>query len=130
MDGHVYIHAPYSNRNEFKIDMVDKSKPYKTMYKKPRKVSILMASFPYRKKWMLQCIETLFPQCDNFYLWLNEYKDIPKELKKFDQNKLHVTLGEKNLRENGRYLFLNKPELQEDYCFLCDDDIEYPQDYV
>lgn len=22
-----------------------------------RKVSILMASFPYRKKWMLQCIE-------------------------------------------------------------------------
>jgi len=130
LDGHVYIHAPYSNRNEFKIDMVDKSKPYKTMYKKPRKVSILMASFPYRKKWMLQCIERLLPQCDNFYLWLNEYKEIPEELKKFDQGKLHVTLGEKNLRENGRYLFLNKPELQEDYCFICDDDIDYPMDYV
>ena len=49
-----------------------------------RKVSILMASFPYRKKWMLQCIERLIPQCDNFYLWLNEYKEIPEELKKFD----------------------------------------------
>lgn len=58
-----------------------------------RKVSILMASFPYRKKWMLQCIERLIPQCDNFYLWLNEYKEIPEELKKFDQKKLHVTLG-------------------------------------
>jgi glycosyltransferase involved in cell wall biosynthesis len=49
-----------------------------------RGVSILMASFPFRKKWMLQCIERLIGQCDNFYLWLNEYKEIPEELKKFD----------------------------------------------
>jgi hypothetical protein len=49
-----------------------------------RKVSILMASFPHRKEWMLKCIERLIPQCDNFYLWLNEYKEIPKELLKFD----------------------------------------------
>lgn len=95
-----------------------------------RNVSILMASFPYRKKWMLQCIERLMPQCDNFYLWLNEYKEIPEELKKYDQNKLHITLGDVNLKENGRYIFLNKPELQEDYCFICDDDIVWPEDYV
>ena len=49
-----------------------------------RNVSILMASFPYRKKWMLQCIERLIDQCDKFYLWLNEYREIPEELKKFD----------------------------------------------
>jgi len=49
-----------------------------------RNVSILMASFPYRKKWMLQCMDKLIDQCDNFYLWLNEYKEIPEELKKFD----------------------------------------------
>ena len=24
LDGHVYIHAPYSNRKEFKINMIDK----------------------------------------------------------------------------------------------------------
>ena len=50
-----------------------------------RRTSILMASFPFRKEWMLKCIEKLIPQCDNFYLWLNEYKEIPEELKKFDQ---------------------------------------------
>ena len=28
LDGHVYIHAPYSSRRDFKIEMLDKSKPY------------------------------------------------------------------------------------------------------
>lgn len=94
-----------------------------------RKVSILMASFPYRKKWMLQCIEQLMPQCDNFYLWLNEYTKVPSELNKFDKSKLHITLGNVNLKENGRYLFLTG-ECKNDYCFICDDDINYPPDYV
>ena len=49
-----------------------------------RKVSIFMASFPFRKKWMLRCIDQLIGQCDNFYLWLNEYKEIPPELLKYD----------------------------------------------
>ena len=39
---------------------------------------------------------------------------MPEELKKFDQNKLHVTLGDVNLKECGRYTFLWKPELQDD----------------
>ena len=55
---------------------------------------------------------------------------MPEELKKFDQNKLHVTLGDVNLKECGRYTFLWKPELQDDYCFICDDDINWPKDYV
>ena len=61
---------------------------------------------------------------------MNEYKEIPEELKKYDQNKLHVTLGDVNLKECGRYTFLWKSELQDDYCFLCDDDINWPKDYV
>lgn len=27
-------------------------------------------------------------------------------------------------------MFLNNPELQDDYCFICDDDINWPKDYV
>ena len=94
-----------------------------------RKTSILMASFPFRRKWMLKCIGQLIDQCDNFYLWLNEYDEIPSELNKYSKRKLHVTLGDKNLKENGRYLFLNK-ECKDDYCFICDDDINYPPNYV
>ena len=60
--------------------MVDKKKPYEPMYEKQREVSIFMASFPFRKKWMIKCIVELIDQCDNFYLWLNEYKEIPEEL--------------------------------------------------
>lgn len=95
-----------------------------------RKVTILMASFPYRKKWMLKCMDKLIDQCDNFYLWLNEYKEVPEELKKYDQNKLHIVIGDKNMKENGRYTFLERPEIQNDYCFICDDDIDYPKTYV
>lgn len=85
LDGGVYIHAPYSNKKDFKIDMIDKTKPYKTMTSQnARRVSIFMASFPYRKKWMIKCIRQLISQCDNFYLWLNEYKEVPQELKQFD----------------------------------------------
>jgi hypothetical protein len=130
LDGHVYIHAPYSPHRQFKIDMVDKNKPYEPMYEKQRGVSIFMASFPFRKKWMIKCIVELIDQCDNFYLWLNEYKEIPEELKRFDQNKLHVTLGDRNLKENGRYVILKNPNCQNDYCFICDDDINYPPNYV
>lgn len=41
-----------------------------------------------------------------------------------------MVLGEKDMKENGRYTFLNNPELQDDYCFICDDDINWPKDYV
>ena len=34
------------------------------------------------------------------------------------------------MKECGRYTFLQKPELQNDYCFICDDDINWPKDYV
>ena len=95
-----------------------------------RKVSIFMASFPFRKKWMLRCIDQLIGQCDNFYLWLNEYKEIPPELLKYDQKKLHIWLSKVNMKENGRYVLLNKVDCQNDYCFICDDDIIYPKNYV
>ena len=94
-----------------------------------RKVSIAMASFPFRKKYMLKCIDALFDQCDNFYLWLNEYTEIPPELLQYDQSKLHILLSTTDLKENGRYLFLDTV-CRDDYCFICDDDIQYPSDYV
>ena len=94
-----------------------------------RKISIVMASFPFRKAWMLRCIKQLIDQCDNFYLWLNEYDKIPDELNEFDKTKLHIILSTINLKENGRYMFLNN-QCRDDYCFICDDDIDYPSNYV
>ena len=104
-------------------------KEFKPKMEDERKISILMASFPFRKKWMLKCIDDLFDQCDNFYLWLNQYTEIPKELLKYDQSKMHIHLSTDNLKENGRYLFFDGP-CKDDYCFICDDDINYPTNYV
>ena len=43
---------------------------------------------------------------------------------------MHVVLADKNIKENGRYTFLKNPELKDDYCLICDDDIDYPPNYV
>lgn len=40
-----------------------------------------MASFPLRKTGMLNTIQALLPQCDIFCLWLNEYDEVPDEIK-------------------------------------------------
>lgn len=34
------------------------------------------------------------------------------------------------MKENGRYTFLKNPDCRDDYCFICDDDINYPSTYV
>ena len=97
---------------------------------KTKQIVIAMASFPPRKNGMLTVIKQLLPQCDKFCLWLNEYKEIPKELNMFDKNKLQVVLAGKNsdLKENGRYLFIN--ENKDAYFLSVDDDINYPENYV
>lgn len=41
-----------------------------------------------------------------------------------------MTLGTVNMKENGRYTFLMGKECREDYCFICDDDIDWPKNYV
>lgn len=101
--------------------------PYLTC--KNRKVSVIMASFPHRRKWMVKCISQLIGQCDNIYLWLNEYKSIPEELYAFDNKKLHITLSPIDMKDNGRYIFMER-ECLNDYCFICDDDIDYPINYI
>lgn len=62
-------------------------------------------------------------------MWLNEYDTAPEELNKFDQKKLHVVVSKENLRDNGRYIFLDGA-CKDDYCFVCDDDINYPSNYI
>ena len=62
-------------------------------------------------------------------MWFSNYDKIPDELNEFDKTKLHIILSTINLKENGRYLFLHN-QCRDDYCFICDDDIDYPSNYV
>lgn len=95
-----------------------------------RKVVISMASFPARKNGMLKVISQLLKQCDRLCIWLNDYKEVPSELKSYPSNKLEVMLAKENscLKENGRYLMANK--YPDAYLLTVDDDLNYPPNYV
>ena len=95
-----------------------------------RKIVIAMASFPARKSGMLDVVKKLLPQCDKFYLWLNDYQEIPEELKKMSSEKLVIKLAKENsdLKENGRYTWINQNK--DCYYLTVDDDIIYPNTYV
>ena len=95
-----------------------------------RKIVIAMASFPARKSGMLDAVKRLLPQCDKFYLWLNDYQEIPEELKKMSSEKLVIKLAKENsdLKENGRYTWINQNK--DCYYLTVDDDIIYPSTYV
>lgn len=93
------------------------------------KVIACMASFPARKEKMLLTIDSVVGNVDKIYLYLNNYQEVPVELKKY--NNLEVTLGKDtkgDLRDNGK-IYPFSVEKIEGYCFLIDDDIVYPPSY-
>ena len=97
-----------------------------------RKIVVAMASFPLRKVGMLNTIQALLPQCDIFCLWLNEYDEIPAEIKDIQKqsSKLIVKIAKQLscLKENGRYTWIS--QYQNAYYLTVDDDIQYPSTYV
>lgn len=93
------------------------------------KIIACMASFPARKEKMLLTIDSIVGNVDKIYLYLNNYQEIPVELKKYDN--LEVTLGKDtkgDLRDNGKIYPFTIEKLK-GYCFLIDDDIVYPPSY-
>lgn len=91
---------------------------------------VAMASYPLRKAGMLKVFNKLFPQCDHFCLYLNEYDKIPDELLKLSkEDKLRVTveIGGENLKDYGKFFWWKRFP---GYYLTVDDDLEYPEDYV
>ena len=93
------------------------------------KITVCMSSFPARKEKMLLTIDSVIESVDKLYLYLNNYKEIPVELNKY--NNLEVILGENaegDLRDNGKIYPFSVQDIK-GYCFLIDDDIIYPASY-
>ena len=105
--------------------------------KKPKQISIqskdivfgCMATFPAREQRLKQTIINILPQLDHLYIYLNNYESVPQFLK---NDKITTILGKNHagdLRDNGKIYPISELDLN-GYCFLFDDDIEYPLDYV
>ena len=91
---------------------------------------VAMASYPLRRDGMMKVFNKLFPQCDHFCLYLNEYEQIPDEfinLSKEEKLRITIEIGGENLKDYGKFFWWKKFP---GYYLTVDDDLEYPDDYV
>ena len=88
-----------------------------------------MATFPERMELLEKVVNSILNQVDILNIYLNNYDYIPEFLK---NKKINVVLSNDalgDIKDNGKFYFLDKvPE----YCyyFTIDDDILYPSNYV
>lgn len=88
-----------------------------------------MASFPARAETLKRTVKNIINQIDHLYIYLNDYNYVPDFLK---HDKITVILGHRangDLRDNGK-IYPVSELTPKGYCFLFDDDINYPNDYV
>lgn len=85
-----------------------------------------IASMPSRELGLIDTIESLSPQVDEIYVWLNGYKEIPKT----SVTNVTFHLSETNDGAIAKVRCLGLFDDTEFYYFTCDDDIVYPSDYV
>lgn len=97
-------------------------------------VYISICSIPSRIRFLEKIIHSLNNQCDFFHIYLDGYENIPKFIEDLKDKVKVVICNDKNnsLRDNAKFLLLEEliKENKDGYYFTCDDDIEYPVDYV
>jgi hypothetical protein len=85
------------------------------------KVTANIATFPARETYLKVMLDSIKGQFDKIRICLNEYDSRPKWINK----NIECIIPNKNLTDNGKFLFLQPNEI---YCTL-DDDIIYPKNY-
>jgi len=85
-----------------------------------------IASMPSRELGLIDTINSLSPQVDEIYVWLNGYKEIPK----VSVTNVTFHLSETNDGAIAKVRCLSLFDDEDFYYFTCDDDIVYPEDYV
>ncbi|WP_330926370.1 glycosyltransferase [Candidatus Sororendozoicomonas aggregata] len=92
-------------------------------------ISAAIATYPARKTALLECIRSLVSQVDYLFIYLNEYQDVPVEIKNHPlKNKIICIVDEEGgRRAEGKFHWMKRVN---GYYLTCDDDIVYPPDYV
>lgn len=85
-------------------------------------VAIVMPTVPWRASSALATIQCLLPQCDRFYVHLDEYAVIPAWVPKAVRCFVHPQ------KRGPAVRFSVVPD--EEYVFFVDDDLRHPIDYV
>ena len=89
------------------------------------KTVINCATYPGRQQKFEICIARLASLADVVNVVLNDYDKVPAFLKKYKN--VNPIIPPEDLKDVGKFLPQVDPD---DYVFLCDDDIIYPENYV
>lgn len=88
-----------------------------------------IATYPARFHVLKESVDSLAPQVDHLFIFLNNYRDVPSFLlnHKF-KDRIHYILDTAStLRAAAKFFWLQKYRC---YWLVCDDDIIYPPDYA
>ncbi len=131
-----YITSKIGNYDALSYDIQENRKATRRSYgllslfkPKPNEpVTFSLASIPERATSLKLTIKSIYDQCDQIYVYLNGYDEVPGFL---SQSKIKVFRSQDHgdLSANGKVWFL-KEENVRGYVFLIDDDIIYPKNYV
>lgn len=89
------------------------------------KVTANIATYPARHEQLKKMLPTILEQFDEIRICLNGYDQAPLFLK---HEKIMVAIPPVDLKDNGKFMFIEKADKDELYCTL-DDDMLYPKDY-
>ena len=81
------------------------------------KITANIATQPKRFEFLLQMLESIDGQFDEIRLYLNNFREVPKELEKYT-----CYIG-RDLTDNGKFFWSNN---RDEYYFTLDDDVIYP----
>lgn len=84
-----------------------------------------IASIPTRKENLIKVIGSLIDQVDELYVALNNYSEIPQELR--DNPKIHCDLLDNRYGDGAKFYHVSDVD---GYYFSADDDLFYPPAYV
>jgi hypothetical protein len=92
------------------------------------RVIATMSTFKQRSTVVADSVESILPQVDELWIYVNDYNNIQAYVKKHD--KIKIFLGsqcEGDIKAKGKFY---NSHLIDGYHFTVDDDIIYPKDYV
>lgn len=84
-----------------------------------------LATFPPRGQKLAEVVSKILPQVDKLNIVFNEYDKVPKRY--MDKPRINAIIPDEDTKDTGKFLPTSDDD---DYVFLIDDDIDYPENYV
>lgn len=92
------------------------------------KISVCIASIPHRRYSLEDAINSLLPQVDAVYLFLNNYSESDVEqIKQICSEKIEYIIGDNKHSDASKFYWADKLS---GFILTADDDIVYPSDYA